>query len=118
MTAEIARVTVAIIMAEAVHCGRGRVIWTRPPRLEVEEPYDVLDRFPASVREILALAALFREQARHPGSPPFLRLVTHPGDGCLSCGDPAWQDGFRCVPCALAVALALDRVPPVFEVPA
>jgi hypothetical protein len=116
MDPEIDRGTIALVMAEALHYSKGRVIWTPPPHLEVEDPYDVLDRFPSTVRELLALAVLLREQAAHPGSTPYLTLVTDPGSGCLTCGDPVFQDELRCPFCALAVELALDWVPPPLAV--
>jgi hypothetical protein len=104
------------LVAKAIRQG-GRVIWTDSarPRLEVPEAFAVpLQQHAATLRAILARAALLRGQAATPGPVPILTL---PGidaglDECLTCGDAVAYGLFRCPTCQVAVALALGISPP------
>jgi hypothetical protein len=98
------------MLARALLAG-GRVTWDEPrPRIAVPADWVAAIRDHADgVRDVLARAGAFRAQLADSAGRAGIPLLTLPGDhadGCFSCGAPC--DRWRCLPCAVAVYLALD----------
>src|SRR5215813_7963987 len=93
-----------------------RVDWRTPTHPRFDVPAHLarpLQAYSGLLKEILMRAAVLRTQAAMPSPVPLLILPgvhADPGE-CLTCG-VALPFGFRCPLCLIAVALALDLLPP------
>ncbi len=107
----------AMTLSRALAAG-GAVIWEPPdkPRLRVAPTFaESLRREADGVREVLRRAAVFKAQLdAEAGGPvvPYFLLPGAPPPGlgaCISCG--AASRGWRCLPCLVAVYVALEAIP-------
>ena len=111
----------AMTLSQALAAG-GAVIWepADKPRLRVASTFAAaLRREADGVREVLRRAAVFKAQLEAAAGKPVVPYFLLPGappprlGACISCG--AVCQGWRCLPCLVAVYVALDAIPALKE---